>query len=61
MTSFVHAAVLAEQLGGGALLVLARAFAVYLAVEVVRRQRFLRQLRIARITPGRAEGQTGPG
>ena len=48
---FARAAVLAERLGGGAFLVLAGAFAVYLAVKVVRRQRFLRGLRIARITP----------
>jgi membrane protein DedA with SNARE-associated domain len=47
----VQAAVLAEQLGGGALLVVAGAFAAYLAVKVGRRQRFLRQLRMARITP----------
>ena len=46
-----QAAALAEQVGGGAFLVLAGAFAVYLAVKVVRRQRFLRRLRIARITP----------
>ena len=46
-----RAAALAERLGGGAFLVLAGAFAVYLAVKVVRRQRFLRLLRIARITP----------
>ena len=47
----VQAAALAEQLGGGMFLVVAGVFAVYLAVKVVRRQRFLRQLRIARITP----------
>ena len=47
----VRAAALAEQVGGGAFLVLAGAFAAYLAVKVVRRQRFLRRLRIARITP----------
>jgi rhodanese-like protein len=47
----VRAAVLAEQLGGGTLLVVAGAFAVYLAVKVVRRQRFLRGPRIARIAP----------
>lgn len=46
-----RAAALAQQLGGGAFLVLAGAFAVYLVVKVLRRQRFLRQLRIARITP----------
>ncbi len=45
------AAVLAHQLGGGALVVLAGAFALYLAVKIVRRQWFLRQLRIARISP----------
>jgi membrane protein DedA with SNARE-associated domain len=42
---------LAQRLRGGVLLALVGAFAVYLAVKVVRRQRFLRQLRIARITP----------
>ncbi len=47
----VQAVSLAEHLRGGAFLVLAGAFAVYLAVKVVRRQRFLRQLWIARITP----------
>jgi membrane protein DedA with SNARE-associated domain len=41
---------LAARLRGGALLGLVGAFGVYLAVKVVRRQRFLRQLRIARIT-----------
>jgi hypothetical protein len=46
-----RAAVLAHQLGGGALVVLAVAFAGYLAIKIVRRQSFLRQLRIARISP----------
>jgi membrane protein DedA with SNARE-associated domain len=46
----VRAAAQAERLGGGAFLVLAGAFAVYAAVKIVRRQRFLRGLRIARIT-----------
>jgi membrane protein DedA with SNARE-associated domain len=46
-----RAAALAQQLGTGALVVLTGAVAAYLAVKVVRRQRFLRQLRIARISP----------
>jgi membrane protein DedA with SNARE-associated domain len=46
-----RAAVLTQQLGAGALVALIGAFAVYLAGKVVRRQWFLRQLRIARISP----------
>jgi membrane protein DedA with SNARE-associated domain len=46
-----RAAVLARQLGTGAPVALSGAFAAYLAVKVVRRQWFLRQLRIARISP----------
>jgi membrane protein DedA with SNARE-associated domain len=48
---FARALSLAERLRGGTLLAAAGALAVYLAVKVVRRQRFLRSLRIARITP----------
>jgi hypothetical protein len=52
---------LAEELGGGALLVLAGAFAVYLAVKIVRRPRFLRHLRIARITPDELKAKLDQG
>jgi hypothetical protein len=47
----VRAVSLTEHLRGGTILALAGAFAVYLAVKVVRRRRFLRRLRIARISP----------
>ena len=46
-----EAALLAQRLGGWALVIAGAAFAVYLAIKVIRRQLFLRELRIARITP----------
>jgi membrane protein DedA with SNARE-associated domain len=45
------AALLAGRLGGWAIAILAVAFGTYLGVKVTRRQLFLRQLRIARISP----------
>ena len=45
------AAVLADRLGGWAIAIIAGAFGFYLGVKVTRRQLFLRQLRIARISP----------
>lgn len=45
-----EAAALAERLGVRAVVVVAGAFGAYLALKVARRQLFLRQLRIARIT-----------
>jgi membrane protein DedA with SNARE-associated domain len=44
-------AALAERLGGWAIAIAAGAFGLYLGVKVTRRQLFLRQLRIARISP----------
>jgi membrane protein DedA with SNARE-associated domain len=46
-----EAARLADRLGGWAIVLVAGAFGVYLAVKVTRRQLFLRQLRIARVSP----------
>jgi len=46
-----EAAALAERLGLWAVVVVAGAFGFYLGVKVTRRQLFLRQLRIARISP----------
>lgn len=44
-------AAVVERLGGWALIALAGVFGLWLGIKVVRRQRFLRQLRIARISP----------
>lgn len=46
-----EAALLADRLGGWAIVIVAGAFGFYLGVKVTRRQLFLRQLRIARISP----------
>jgi hypothetical protein len=46
-----EAAVLADRLGGWTIAIIAGAFGFYLGVKVTRRQLFLRQLRIARISP----------
>ena len=46
-----EAAVLADRLGGWAIAIIAGAFGFYLGVKVTRRQLFIRQLRIARISP----------
>ena len=45
------AALLADRLGGWAIAIIAGAFGFYLGVKVTRRQLFLRQLRMARISP----------
>jgi membrane protein DedA with SNARE-associated domain len=44
-------AVLGERLGGWAIAIIAGAFGLYLGIKVTRRQLFLRQLRMARISP----------
>ena len=46
-----EAALLANRLGGWAIVLIVGAFALYVGVKVTRRQLFLRQLRIARISP----------
>ena len=55
------AAVLANRLGGWAIVIVVSAFALYLAVKVIRRQLFLRKLRIARISPEELEAKLGAG
>jgi membrane protein DedA with SNARE-associated domain len=45
------AARLADRLGGWAIVIVVAALALYLGIKVTRRQLFLRQLRIARISP----------
>ena len=46
-----EAALLAQRLGGWALVIAGVALGLYLAIKVIRRQLFLRELRIARISP----------
>jgi membrane protein DedA with SNARE-associated domain len=46
-----EAAHLANRLGGWAIVIVAGAFGLYLGIKVLRRQLFIRQLRIARISP----------
>ena len=46
-----EAALLANRLGGWAIVIVAGAFGLYLGIKVLRRQLFIRQLRIARISP----------
>ena len=43
-----QAALLAQRLGGWAVVIAGAAFAIYLAIKVIRRQLFLRELRIKR-------------
>jgi membrane protein DedA with SNARE-associated domain len=50
-------AVLADRLGGWAIAIVVGAFGFYLSVKVTRRQLFLRQLRIARISPEELEAK----
>ena len=50
-------AALGERLGGWAIAIIAGAFGLYLGVKVTRRQLFLRQLRMARISPEELEGK----
>jgi membrane protein DedA with SNARE-associated domain len=52
-----EAAVLADRLGVWAIAIVAGAFGFYLGVKVTRRQLFLRQLRIARISPEELEAK----
>ena len=51
-----EAAVFADRLGAWAIAIVAGAFGFYLGIKVTRRQLFLRQLRIARISPEELEG-----
>ena len=46
-----EAVLLADRLGGWAVVIAAVAFGLYLGIKVIRRQLFLRELRIARISP----------
>ena len=46
-----EAILLADRLGGWAVVIAAVAFGLYLGIKVIRRQLFLRELRIARISP----------
>src|SRR5438552_3557633 len=58
-----EAVLLADRLGGWALVIVAVAFGLYLGIKVIRRQLFLRELRIARISPEELEAssaQTSP-
>jgi membrane protein DedA with SNARE-associated domain len=54
-------AVRAERLGGWAIAIIAGAFGFYLGVKVTRRQLFLRQLRMARISPEELETKLSAG
>ena len=47
----VEIAHLAKRFGGGAIAILVGAFALYLAIKLVRRHVFMRELRVARISP----------
>jgi len=52
-----EAVLLADRLGGWALVIVAVAFGLYLGIKVIRRQLFLRELRIARISPEELEAK----
>jgi hypothetical protein len=52
-----EAVLLADRLGGWALVIVAVAFGLYLGIKVIRRQLFLRELRIARISPEELEAR----
>ncbi len=52
-----EAVLLADHLGGWALVIVAVAFGLYLGIKVIRRQLFLRELRIARISPEELEAR----
>ena len=52
-----EAVLLADHLGGWALVIVAVAFGLYLGIKVIRRQLFLRELRIARISPEELEAK----
>lgn len=54
-------ALFAERLGAGALAILIAALALYLAWKAIRRRRFLRELRIARITPDELKAKLDAG
>ena len=56
-----EAALLAEGLGGWAIVIIAGAYGLYLGVKVTRRQLFLRQLRIGRISPEELEAKLSAG
>jgi membrane protein DedA with SNARE-associated domain len=52
-----EAARLADRLGGSAIAIVAGAFGLYLGIKVTRRQLFLRELRMARISPEELEAK----
>ena len=52
-----EAVLLADRLGGWAVVIAAVAFGLYLGIKVIRRQLFLRELRIARISPEELEAK----
>ena len=52
-----EAILLADRLGGWAVVIAAVAFGLYLGIKVIRRQLFLRELRIARISPEELEAK----
>jgi membrane protein DedA with SNARE-associated domain len=54
-----QATVLADRLGAWAIVIVAVAFGFYLGVKVTRRQLFIRQLRIARISPEELRAKLG--
>src|SRR5262245_59325626 len=56
-----EAARLAHRLGGWALVIVGGAVAAYLGMKVTRRQLFIRQLRIARISPEELEAKLNAG
>ena len=56
-----NAAHLAKRLGGGAIVIAVGAVVIYLGIKVTRRQLFLRQLRIARITAEQLEAKLRAG
>jgi membrane protein DedA with SNARE-associated domain len=55
------AARLADRLGAWAIVIVIAAFVLYLGIKVTRRQLFLRQLRIARISPEELEAKLSAG
>jgi rhodanese-related sulfurtransferase len=56
-----YAAHVAKRLGGGAIVIAVGAVVIYLGIKVTRRQLFLRQLRIARITAEQLEAELRAG
>ena len=56
-----EAALLADRLGGWAIVIVAGAFGMYLAVKVTRRRLFIRRLRTSRISPEEVEAKLSAG